>query len=94
MRKTMTKEVTKTTIKSVEVVIVDGLPTTKPLEDIVVIGNVSKEKAQKVANKHFEKQVTVFGVEVETVVYEMEVEEFIKHARIKQEVNGAETPEE
>lgn len=84
MRKKMTKEVTKTTVKVAEMVVNEqGLPVAQPLEDVILIGNVSVEKAQKAVNKQFDKNVTVFGVETDTQVYEMDVEEFIKHATLR-----------
>lgn len=85
MRKKMTKEVTKTTIKIAKVQNVDGQLTTEQLDDIVMIGNVSPEKAQKHVHKDLGTNATVFGVEVSTEVYEMDVEEFIKHATLKQD---------
>lgn len=85
MRATMTKEVTHTTIKIAEMVVVDGLPMAQPLDDHIVLGNVNMEKAQKIVNKEFGTSVTVFGVEPETKVYEMKVEDFIKIAKVKDE---------
>lgn len=83
-RKKMTKEVTKTTVKVVQMVMGEnGLPEAKPLDNIVLIGNVSMEKAQKIINKTIEGNATVFGVESETQIYEMFVEDFIKHATLK-----------
>lgn len=84
MRKTMTKEVTFTTVRLAHMEMVDGLPVAKPLADEVVVGNVSMEKAQKEMNKKFETTVTVFEVLPETKVYQMSVEDFIK---IADEVN-------
>ena len=85
MRKKMTKEVTKTTIKIAKVQNVDGQLTTEQLDDIIMIGNVSAEKAQKHVHKELGTNATVFGVEVSTEVYEMDVEEFIKYATLKQD---------
>lgn len=87
MRKKMTKEVTKTTIKIAKVQNVDGQLTTEQLDDIIMIGNVSAEKAQKHVHKELGTNATVFGVEVSTEVYEMDVEEFIKHATLKQDTD-------
>lgn len=83
MRKKMTKEVTKTTVKIAKVENVDGQLMTQQLDDLVFIGNVSAEKAQKQVHKEFGTTAAVFGVEVATEVYEMDVEEFIKHATLK-----------
>lgn len=85
MRKMMTKEVTKTTIKLAKMEKNEqGMPVAVPLEPIEVVGNVNLEKAQKLTQKHFDEPVTVFEVLPETIVYEMAVEEFIKVATIKQ----------
>ena len=84
LRKTMSREVTKTTVKVAKMVVAEnGLPVAEPLEDVILIGNVSMEKAQRAVNKSHEGSVTVFGVETETQVYEMAVEDFIKHATLK-----------
>lgn len=85
MRKTMTKEVTKTTVKLAKMVVVDGTPQAEQMDDVVLVGNVDIEKAQKEISKKFPGQsVTVFGVDADTQVYEMSVEEFLKHATLKQ----------
>lgn len=87
MRKTMTKEVTKTTVTIGRIIKVEGLPTLENLPSVIMIGNVSLEKAQKEVNKGVAIPVTVFGVEPTTEMYEMDVELFIKHATL------VETPE-
>lgn len=85
MRKLMTKEVTKTNVKLAQMVMEDGQPKAITLPDEVLIGNITQERAQRELNKKFDHPVTVFGVEPETTVYEMEVEEFIKYARVKED---------
>lgn len=84
MRKMMTKEVTQTTVKIVVVKNVDGQITTEQLNDVVMVGNVSPEKAQKFAHKEFGLNATVVGVEPETKTYELAVEEFIQIASLKE----------
>jgi hypothetical protein len=79
----MTKEVTKTTVKLAKMEMENGLPQAVLLPDEVMIGNVSLEKAQKEVGKKYDHPVTVLGVEVETLVYEMPVEEFIQLASVK-----------
>lgn len=92
-RKFMTKEVTKTIVKVAVMEVNDeGLPVARPLEDVVLMGNVNMEKAQKAVAKLFETPVTVFGVEANTEKYKMEVEEFIKHATLV--VEGEEEEED
>lgn len=83
MRKTMTKEVTKTTVKIAKMVKGEnGLPVAEVLPDEILIGNVTLEKAQKEVAKKYDFVVTVFGVEPATEIYQMAVEEFIKHATL------------
>lgn len=84
-RKMMTKEVTKTVVKVGKLEMVDGQPHATQLPDETIIGNVSMEKAQKLMNKKYNEHVTVFSVEPDTTVYEMEVEEFIKLASVKEQ---------
>lgn len=83
MRRMMTKEVTKTTVKLAKMVTENGLPKAEPMEDEILLGNVSLEKAQKAISKKHGAGVTVFAVEVDTSTYEMDVEEFIKVATLK-----------
>ncbi len=84
MRKLMTKQVTKTTIKSAQMKLVDGSPTAIELPDEVVLGNLNHARSQKHIDS-IHDNATVLDVNVERVVYEMEVEEFIKYATIKKD---------
>lgn len=88
-RKMMTKAVTTTTIKSVEVRDINGELKMIPLTDVIVMGNVDKRRAQIMVNKMYSVPVTVTSVEAETVVYEMEVTRFMKLATIKEEKTEA-----
>ena len=83
-RKMMTKEVTFTSVTLAKMQMVDGTPQALPVENEILLGNVNLERAQRVITKKYGTGVTVFKVEPTTEVYEMEVEEFIKHAKIKQ----------
>jgi hypothetical protein len=84
-RKTMTKEVTSTTVKVAKMVMVEGSPKAETLPDEILIGNVTLENAQKHVSKKMGAGVTVFAVEPKTDVYEMSVEEFIKVATLRVE---------
>lgn len=88
-RKMMTKAVTSTTIKSVEVRDINGELKMIPLTDVIVMGNVDKRRAQIMVNKMYSVPVTVTSVESETVVYEMEVTRFMELATIKEEKTEA-----
>jgi hypothetical protein len=93
MRRMMTKEVTATTVKITRMENENGQPKAVPMEDVVLLGNVSLEKAQKEVSKSHGTGVIVFGVQPETKVYEMPVDEFIKVASLKQEQTEAELQE-
>lgn len=84
-RKFMTKEVTSTLVKVAKMEMVDGLPKALPLEDEILIGNVTLENAQKAMNKKHGAGTVVFEVIADTKVYEMSVEDFIKVASLKEE---------
>jgi hypothetical protein len=91
MRKNMSKEVTKTTVQIARMVTDEnGMPKAERLEDEILLGNVSQEKAQKLIQKDKDFPVTVFGVQADTVTYEMPVEEFIKLAKVKEDVESEE----
>lgn len=85
MRRMMTREVTKTTIKVAKLEMVDGEVKTIVLPDETVIGNIRLERAQRMMNKKYGEPVTVLQVIPETIVYEMPVETFIEHATIKED---------
>lgn len=85
MRRMMTKEVTSTIVKVAKIDMVEGLPTAVELEPIILLGNIDSEKAQKIVSKQHGAGVTVLAVEADTKVYELEVTEFLKIARLKVE---------
>jgi hypothetical protein len=90
-RLTMTKEVTKTTVKVARMVVENGMPKAEPMDDVVMVGNISAEKAQQVITKSHGAGVTVFGVEPSTNVYKMDVADFIKYATLVTDEEAAET---
>jgi hypothetical protein len=85
MRKMMTKEVTKTTVKLAQMVVENGVPTAQVLADKILLGNVSQESAQKQVTKELGQGVTVLSVQADTVTYELPVEEFLQIATVKVE---------
>ena len=89
----MQKEITKTVVKFSKIELQDGQPVASPIQEEIMLGNVSLEKAQKEINKNH-NGATVFSVEPETVVYEMDVVDFIKHAKVKEEQQTAELPDQ
>lgn len=85
MRKYMTKEVTFTNIFSAEIKVNEqNAPYmhTHPVK--TVIGNLNKNQAEKII-RETHSQANVYNLTYDTVTYEMEVEEFIKHATIKED---------
>lgn len=85
MRRMMTKEVTSTIVKVAKIDMVDGVPQAVELEPITLLGNVDSERAQKIVSKQHGAGVTVLSVEADTKVYELEVTEFLKIARLKED---------
>lgn len=83
MRKMMTKEVTSTIVKVARIDVTEGTPKLVELEPIIMLGNVDQEKAQKFVAKQVGLGVTVLSIEADTKIYELEVAEFLKIARIK-----------
>lgn len=83
MRKMMSKEVTFTQLKLAKMEINEfNLPVAVVLEDEILMGSVSIEKAQKHINTKYDN-VTIYQSFEFTNTYVMEVEEFIKYATIK-----------
>lgn len=85
MRKLMTKEVTSTIVKVAKIDIIDGQAQVVELPSIILLGNVDSEKAQKIVAKSHGAGVSVLSVEADTKVYELEVSEFMKIARLRVE---------
>lgn len=88
MRKMMTKEVTSTIVKVAKIDLVEGQAIAVELEPITLLGNVDSEKAQKIVSKAKGAGVTVLSVEADTKVYELEVTEFLKIARLKEDTES------
>lgn len=83
-RKMMVREITTTTVKLAKMTVVDGQPQALALNDEIIIGNVTLERAQKEMKKKHGEGVTVFTLTPNTYTYEMSVEDFIKHASLKE----------
>ena len=84
-RKMMQREVTSTTVRLATISVVEGKPEMVHLPEEVFVGNVSMEHAQRLLNKKYGSPVTILELETDTQVYEMAVEDFIKHAQLKEE---------
>lgn len=92
MRKFITRAITSTTIQSANIAFKEGAPELTVNEPITVSGVISEEKALKVARKTYGETAQVTSVTSIDDVYEISVEDFIKHAK-KVELPAAPTPE-
>ena len=81
-RKYITREITKTTVKVARMEVQEGRPVAVPLDDEVIVGNVSMEQAQRQIKKKLGDGVTVFGVEPNTEKYKMSVADFLQLATL------------
>jgi len=82
-RKTMTREITTTLVKSAQIIMEDGEPKAISLPDESFVGNLSMEQAQRRINKMYEN-ATVTEVQADTQTYEMPVRQFMEQATIKE----------
>lgn len=86
VRKMMQREITNTTVRVSKMEVVEGKPVATELEPIELIGNQSLEGAQKQIKKMFPNEnVQAFEVIPDTNVYELPLDEFIKHATVRSE---------
>lgn len=85
MRKTFTRTVEVSTIKACKTVVEYDKPVIVHLDPITVTGRVSNIEAVKALKKAYgaDGNYTVLSIESVKNIYEMDVEEFFKHARIK-----------
>lgn len=84
MRKMLSKEITFTHIKLAVLEVQDGKPVAVELPPLEMLGDISRERAQKKLDKeHKGKQVMIYSLETEKRTYEMEVEKFIQIASVK-----------
>ena len=83
MRKTITKEIKKTTIEVVDITIVDGSPVSTPVDSIEVMGTITMERANaKARNIYRGKMVAVIALKEESTVYQMPLDQFLTLATI------------
>lgn len=79
------REITTTKVTAAKMSMVDGMVTTEQLENIILIGNVSLEKANKEVKEKYGEGATAFTVHANTHKYRVPTEVFIKHAEIVEE---------
>lgn len=81
MRTTIVRTITATTIDSANVLFEKGVPVITPNAAIVVNGVVTEEKALKAVRKTYGLNTQVTAITAVNDVYEISVEDFIKHAK-------------
>lgn len=82
------KTVVTSTINAVQTVIVDGEPKLKTLEPINVLGGVTEAKALKLLKDNYKlNNVTIVSITTDTNTYELDLETFVKTAKIVKEDN-------
>lgn len=87
MRTTITRTITSTKIHGCKVKIENGTPVAEPVEPITVYGEVTEDQAQRKMDKAYGKngKVVVSKIETEEKLYEISVEDFVKHATVVEE---------
>lgn len=92
MKQTISRTITLTKIHHNIIEVVDGVVNTVPVKHLTVGGNLDKEQAKKVLHEHYggfktdEIQGAVITyLDHEKNTYEMELNEFIEYATIKEE---------
>jgi hypothetical protein len=76
------REITTTKVTAAKMELVNGSVNAENLEDVILIGNVSLEKANKEIKKIYGEGATAFSVEANTHKYSIPTELFVKHATI------------
>lgn len=92
-RKDLQREVTKTVIKSVTTEVIEGKPVFRENAELVVIGNVSEERAVKLAVKEFGTGTAVVSAEANTQKYKMPLDQFIELATLVTDEDDSEQAE-
>lgn len=82
-RRVMTREVTQTKIKVAKLVVENGVPVVKDMDNVVVIGKRTKEWAERYVVREFGQGTVALDVETISNVYELPLEKFLEVATIK-----------
>ena len=80
MRKHMTKLVTQTVVQCAKMETKDGKPVAVPMDDVILLGNVSLKKAQREIKKEYGENVVALSAKAKTIKYKMALEDFISVA--------------
>lgn len=81
MRKTIVRTITATTIESAVVTFKNGKPEVTPNNPLTVNGVVDEDKALKAVCKEYGKKSQVTAITSVDDMYEISVEDFMKHAK-------------
>lgn len=81
MRKSIVRTITATTIKSANLKFENGKPVATENVPFTVNGVLTMEKAQKEVTKKYGQFAQVTDIKAVDDVYEISVEDFIKHAK-------------
>lgn len=82
MRKDIIREVTSTVVSLAKVTKVDGAIETENLEDEVLVGSITLDRAQKDMVKKHGVGTMVLNVEPKTEHYKMPVTDFMKYGTL------------
>lgn len=92
MKQTVTRTITLTKIHHNIIEVDDGVANVLPVDHLTVGGNLTKEQANKVLHDHYNgfktdqiQGAVITYLDHETNVYEMDLNEFIEYATIKEE---------
>lgn len=85
MKQTISRTITITTVHYVTIWVIDGKAEMSETFTIDLLGEIDEEKAQKTMKPMFDKPFTIVSLKHSTKTYEMDVEEFINYATIKEE---------
>jgi hypothetical protein len=83
MRKTMSKEITTTTLKLGKIKVLDGTPIVEQLPDETLIGTPNDKLIGRMMFKKHGAGITVYSKETNKLVYEMSIDDFIKYGKLK-----------
>lgn len=93
MRRTLKRQVTKTTIKLARMEFKDGEAVSTLLPDEFMVGNVTLEQANRQMRKKHGDNVVVMALQANTDMYQMPLEDFIKYAEKVEDVEKEEVAE-
>lgn len=94
MRNTITRTMATSQITGYRVKIENGVPAVETLPTLTIGGKAKEKDALKALEKAYGKGVTIGSIEISEDVYEISVEDFLKHATKKVSEGSEEVAEE